>query len=289
MKSNAEIRRQTWNILSGKWFLRLLVVGAILQIIAAGANRMLSAAFEAAAITPLSDYLEEKIRAMQQGLDYALPTAKAHYWMLAGFGLQMFINYIFAAIVTFGFMRVLLRAHANDDSNWFSCAFGGFSQPFSVTALLFVQNLFVSLWSLLFLIPGIVALYRYRLAWFIKTERDDLPALACIDESSRMMKGHKSQAFMLDLSFIGWLMLTCVILAVATILGNHAGNVTPILSFIVGFAGFYLLARTILGLAVSRAVFYRELTAGQIVTNESPANTVETPGGTSAASSDSAQ
>lgn len=270
MKSNRDIRRQAWATLTGKWFFRLILVGLVLQTIAMTVSGLIAGIFRTLSITSVTDYLEAKLNALQQGLDYALPTAKAYYWMIAGFGLQSFISYVFAAIATFGFMHVLLRAQANNDERWFSSSFGGFARPLGVTALLFLQNLLVFLWSLLLLIPGIVALYRYRQAWFIKVEHENLSARDCLRESARLMRGFKGRAFLLDLSFLGWILLAALLLGIAAAVGSTAGLIGTLLGFLSGLAGFYLLVRTVLGMAVSRVVFYRELLSEQ-----------SAPGGTS--------
>lgn len=279
MKSNRDIRRQAWRTLTGKWFFRLMLVGLALQTITMTVNGLISGIFRTLSITSATDYLEARLNAMQQGLDYALPTAKAYYWMFAGFGLQMFISYVFAAIATFGFMHALLRAHADNDERWFSSSFGGFARPLSVTALLFLQNLLIFLWSLLLFIPGIVALYRYRQAWFVKVEHENLSARDCLRESARMMRGFKGQAFLLDLSFIGWILLSALLLGIAAAIGSTAGLVGALLGFLSGLTGFYLLVRTVLGMAVSRVVFYRELLDGQNVTGDSTSHVADTPGG----------
>lgn len=74
--------------------------------------------------------------------------------------------------------------------------------------------LFTTLWSLLFILPGIVKSYSYALAPYLVAEREELDARACLDESQRLMEGHKWQLFLLDLSFIGWMivgMLCCCV------------------------------------------------------------------------------
>ena len=67
--------------------------------------------------------------------------------------------------------------------------------------------LFTFLWTLLFVIPGIVKSYAYALAPYIAAEREELDARDCIAESQRLMDGHKMQLFLLDLSFVGWYLL----------------------------------------------------------------------------------
>ncbi|MBO6029024.1 MAG: DUF975 family protein [Bacteroidales bacterium] len=69
---------------------------------------------------------------------------------------------------------------------------------------MFLMNLFIFLWSLLFIIPGIVKTFSYAMTPFILEERPDLGASEAIDHSRAMMKGHKFDLFWLLLSFIGW-------------------------------------------------------------------------------------
>ncbi len=68
-------------------------------------------------------------------------------------------------------------------------------------------NLFVSLWSLLFIIPGIVKSYSYSMAYYIKCDHPEYSATQAIDESRKLMYGHKWRLFTLHLSFIGWYIL----------------------------------------------------------------------------------
>ncbi len=83
----------------------------------------------------------------------------------------------------------------------------GFSVTFKVIAIAFLQGLFIALWSLLLIIPGIIAVYRYRMAYYILLDDPDKGPLQCIRESKELMNGHKKELFFLDLSFIGWALL----------------------------------------------------------------------------------
>jgi uncharacterized membrane protein len=71
----------------------------------------------------------------------------------------------------------------------------------------FLKGLYEFLWSLLFVIPGIVKGYGYRMTRYILADSPDLSASDAIRLSDRMMQGHKMELFMLDLSFIGWYIL----------------------------------------------------------------------------------
>lgn len=76
--------------------------------------------------------------------------------------------------------------------------------------VLFLSGLFIALWSFLLVIPGIIKMYEYRLVSYILAEDPDLSVMECLHRSKEMMKGHKWNAFVLDLSFIGWHLLAGV-------------------------------------------------------------------------------
>jgi uncharacterized membrane protein len=67
-----------------------------------------------------------------------------------------------------------------------------------------LMNIFIFLWSLLFIIPGIVKIFSYAMTPYILEEHPELSANEAIDRSRAMMKGHKFDLFWLLLSFIGW-------------------------------------------------------------------------------------
>ena len=71
-----------------------------------------------------------------------------------------------------------------------------------------MTTLFIALWALLFVIPGIVKSYSYSMAPYIKHDNPDYDWNKCITESRKLMDGKKSDLFLLDLSFIGWILLS---------------------------------------------------------------------------------
>lgn len=91
-------------------------------------------------------------------------------------------------------------------------AFSGFDNFWPAFKVTFMVGLFTFLWSLLFVIPGIVKSIEYSMAMYILAENPDKPARVCIHESRIITAGHKMELFMLGLSFIGWELL-CVITA----------------------------------------------------------------------------
>ena len=82
---------------------------------------------------------------------------------------------------------------------------------------LFLKDLFLALWTCLFIIPGIIKSYSYRMVPYIIKDYPELSAKEVIDKSREMMNGNKWKAFVFDLSFIGWGLLsliTCGILGI---------------------------------------------------------------------------
>lgn len=67
-----------------------------------------------------------------------------------------------------------------------------------------VMAIFIFLWSLLLIFPGIIAAYRYSMATYLMAENPDMGIMEAIDASKTMMKDRKWALFCLDISFIGW-------------------------------------------------------------------------------------
>jgi len=87
----------------------------------------------------------------------------------------------------------------------------------NVVKSLFFRDLYICLWSLLFVIPGIVKAYEYRMIPYLLAENPNLTTKEVFAKSKAMMTGQKWKAFVLDLSFIGWellSLLTCGILSI---------------------------------------------------------------------------
>ena len=93
--------------------------------------------------------------------------------------------------------------------------FDGFRNFVSAFLLQLINNLLVALWSLLFVVPGIVKAYSYAMSTYILADNPEMSQRDCRKESMRMMQGHRWRLFCLQFSFIGWWLLcilTCGIL-----------------------------------------------------------------------------
>ncbi|OAA85377.1 DUF975 family protein [Clostridium ljungdahlii] len=88
--------------------------------------------------------------------------------------------------------------------------FDGFKNLGSAIILYVVMSIFIFLWSLLFIIPGLIASLSYSMAMYVLSENPDMPVLEALDESKKMMYGHKWELFCLLISFLGWIILSVV-------------------------------------------------------------------------------
>ena len=91
--------------------------------------------------------------------------------------------------------------------------------PFAgkVILLSIVEGVFIFLWSMLFVIPGIIAAYRYRFAVYNLCENPEMGVMDAINMSKAQTAGFKWQLFVLDLSFLGWQILCGLTLGILSI------------------------------------------------------------------------
>lgn len=103
-------------------------------------------------------------------------------------------------------MRVLLETGDNRlANNSFSLGFGNWLH---VVWGMVLSTIYIFLWTLLLIIPGIIKSYSYALTPYILVEHPEMSANEAIEESMRLMDGHKFDLFYLQLSFIGWAILS---------------------------------------------------------------------------------
>ena len=114
---------------------------------------------------------------------------------------------LLGAILSAGFALYCMAIRRGQRAE-FLTLFDGFSMVGKVIGLSIVTAVFVFLWSMLFVIPGIIASYRYRFAMYNLLENPDLGILEALDMSKRQTYGYKGQLFVLDLSYLGWGLLT---------------------------------------------------------------------------------
>lgn len=147
------------------------------------------------------------------------------------------VHFILGGVIQLGYAQFLLKQYnrANFEVKDLFSQFERFGQAFLQR---FLRILYTSLWSLLFIIPGIVKSYAYAMTPFIMAENPEMTASEAITASKEMMDGHKGELFTLDLTFIGWELLCLLTLNIGHLWLNPYKN-------------------------AAYAVFYKDLTASQ--------------------------
>lgn len=125
-------------------------------------------------------------------------------------------SFVLGAAFTLGGTFVFLKIAKGEDVS-VGNIFYGFEDLWTAIKAQFFMNLFIWLWSLLLIIPGIIKAYAYSMTFFILAENKGMPVLEAITLSRKMMDGHKMDLFLLFLSFIGWFILTAITFGIAGI------------------------------------------------------------------------
>ena len=149
---------------------------------------------------------------------------------------------LFSSVLSAGFVFFCMAIRRGEAAP-FSMLFDGFGMAGKVIVLTIWMGLRVFLWSMLFVIPGIVAMYRYRFALYNLLENPDLTANQAIALSKIQTEGMKGQLFVLDLSYIGWYFLMLAVgvpLAYWAILTGGLSFATLLCGLVTSLLGIYL-------------------------------------------------
>ena len=147
--------------------------------------------------------------------------------------------------------------------------FLGFERYGKALGLFLFQGLFILLWSLLFIVPGIIAAIRYSQAFFILADDPNKGIRQCMDESKMMMRGNKAKYFCLSLSFIGWGILASIPAGVLSGI-SEALYLSGFMTVLFDIVGALCMAPVIAYIYSTQAGFY-EILAGHLIKETQPA------------------
>lgn len=200
-----ELRKKSREALNGKWFkamLFLIVWGIFAGIISAGVNYI-----SASSGTLLLPGLPVS------GMDTAFAVGSvATGTRTVGIVFILLVDivaFIFASALTMGVSTYFLKIAKGKPAS-VGDLFAAFREGavFKSAGLAFVQGFFIFLWSLLFVIPGIIAAFRYSQAFYVLAETPYKSISQCMNKSKELMSVNKAKLFCLNLSLIGWWLLT---------------------------------------------------------------------------------
>lgn len=157
-------------------------------------------------------------------------------WIEFKNGIFSLASFLLGGVLQLGYARFLLRQHDGKPTE-FNDLYSQFDRFGTGFAQHFLRSLYTLLWSLLLIVPGIIAALSYAMTPFILEEHPELTANEAIRRSKELMRGHKTDLFILELTFIGWSLLCILTLNLGHIALNPYKN-------------------------AAYAVFYREITKG---------------------------
>lgn len=104
---------------------------------------------------------------------------------------------------------------ANRENPKFSDLWFGFNNILRGIGVTLLVGIAVCIGTILFIIPGIIVSFMYSQVYYIMAENPNKSVLECLRESARIMKGHKMELLILELSFLGWIILTALTCGIA--------------------------------------------------------------------------
>lgn len=125
------------------------------------------------------------------------------------------VGLVVSGPMAYGITRIFHKVALGNKKIDIADLFCGFREELGETFLLgLLRSVFIFLWSLLLIVPGIIMSYAYSMAFFIQQESQDKTWRTCLDESKELTRGYKGKLFLLDLSFLGWFIVGALCLGV---------------------------------------------------------------------------
>ena len=123
------------------------------------------------------------------------------------------VSFLITCLFIFGLHSYYLKLSRNESVTWKELfnKTDLFAPAIVITLLVAI---FTALWTILFIIPGVIAAIGYSQVYFIKLDNPDMEAKDVLNKSKELMNGHKMDYFVLLLSFIGWAILGVLTLGI---------------------------------------------------------------------------
>ena len=127
------------------------------------------------------------------------------------------VAFVVSAVMAWGLQILFLKVYRNARVQ-FEMILDGFYDFGRIFGTMFLVQLYTTLWTCLLVIPGIMKRYAYAMTPFVLNDEPGLSCNAAIERSMQMMDGNKMKLFLLDLSFIGWMLLSVLTLGLGLFL-----------------------------------------------------------------------
>lgn len=123
------------------------------------------------------------------------------------------VSLVLSCALGFGMTSYFLKISRNEPVTYTEL-FSKTNMFGSYLSISLLVGLFTFLWTLAFIIPGIIAALSYSMVYFVKLDNPDMGAMDVLRKSKQIMSGHKMDYFVLGLSFLGWAILGALTLGI---------------------------------------------------------------------------
>ena len=206
MKIAEDFRRIAREALTGKWMIAV-VVGLVASILGAGGNGgpQFKINIDASNANLSFNYAGQNIFSTGGGLNSGIGAfiASSFGFIMIAAIIMALVYFVLGSFVGVGNAKFNLN-HVGRKETAFETLFAYFSYWKTTAITKLLRSLYTLLWTLLFIIPGIVASLSYSMADYILAENPELTATEGIEQSKSMMYGNRWRFFCLQFSFIGW-------------------------------------------------------------------------------------
>lgn len=131
-------------------------------------------------------------------------------------GVLATVQFVIGTVVQTGFARYLLNLHDGKPAE-LRDLFSGFQHFGTIFVAGLLRAVYIFLWTLLFIIPGIIATLRYAMVPFVLAENPGMDARKALETSKYLMDGNKGDLFVLNLTFIGWALLSALTMGIGNL------------------------------------------------------------------------
>ena len=194
---------------------KMLLVGLIIALVSGGTGASSSARNYVTGDKETTQYDDYDEDAFFSGgdIDPDMMVDSLGFWGLFGgmmLGVVVVAVVIGICLVIFVFNPLEIGArrffyrNINEKAELKEVGFGFDRNYMGSVKTMFLRDLYTGLWTLLFIIPGIIKSYSYCMSFYILADHPEITVREAMNESKRMTQGHKMDLFILQLSFIGW-------------------------------------------------------------------------------------
>ncbi len=202
-RSTADIKYEAKSIIFSRGY-KVFIVAAVLMLVTFVLSYLIETLSGAGQV--ILDYYD----ALKAGKEYVMvwPKVSALSWVICA------LVYVMLIMVSAGYSFHLLAVMRGEEISVrdLTASFEHFGRALAVVVL---RSLLIGAGTMLFIIPGLILSYRYRMALYVLYDNPELGPVECLRRSGELMRGNKLSLLILDISFIGWYFLSGLISAVA--------------------------------------------------------------------------